>query len=97
MALSNLRKEPRREITEHVLGLVVGGGVLWLDYFVCSHAETKYTADFVFIMFILPIFALLVLFLVGMVLGPLVHLVGELVCDGLAKLGLDPRPKDRYR
>lgn len=98
MALSNIRKEPRREITESLIGMVCVAGALWLDYagsrFVNFVFFLKGPCPIALAMILLPI-VLLVVFLLGVLLVSVTHGLGEVVCGRLAKVGFDPRPKVR--
>jgi hypothetical protein len=96
MALSNIRIEPRREITETILGVVLVGGFLWLDYesalwtqeLAGGWREYPWPAG----MFCNGL--CLALILIG---GPLlIHLVGELGCEFLEGVGVRLRPRQRY-
>lgn len=112
MALSNIVKEPRREITESVFGIVAVGAYVGLDYLLCRWvlgpsassgaagdiAQTSYHYSTPY----WPIFALLMLGiglvapLVGTMLLYFTHAVGEIVCDWFKAIGADPRPRQRY-
>lgn len=96
MALSNILREPRREITETLIGALVIGAVLYGDHF---FAEWMYAGigqhDRSFI---------IVCYLIGALLGVLifffaifVHWIGESICGSLARHGLELRPKVRRR
>jgi len=107
MALSNMRREPRREITEQVIGTVavLGGAVI---FFTADYSFVKWllasdmmdihgTADVIFAVILLPIMvslALLAITFIGYGFVYVCHEAGEALC---AKLGrFDPRPKQRY-
>jgi hypothetical protein len=103
MALSNIRREPRREITESLIGIVVGGLFLGIDYcfsvwfYGVTGGDAYKGAPIVPIaigMLILPL-GLSFLVLVWMVFAYGTHALGEIVCEKLAAHNLDPRPKDR--
>lgn len=99
MALSNIVREPRRELVEQAFGLVAVIGLLVGDLIValglCLLFDGTIYApwqDIVLSMvFAVPIIAAGV-FLVG-----LMHRLGEEVCDFLADRGFDPRPTQRWR
>jgi hypothetical protein len=100
MALSNMRREPRREITESVIGVVVFVGFLVVDYYLAkwlqAHVLLK-NQDFSDLVAIM-VFSPLVIFClvgVGVMLVYLTHFFGEEVCALMAKVGVDPRPKNR--
>jgi hypothetical protein len=96
MALSNLRNEPRREITEQAIGVGVFAGFVWLDYTIARWLGAEGASEIAFAMLcgvVATVFGSMLLF--G--LSILVHALGETVCGALASLGVDPRPKQRYR
>lgn len=99
MAWSNVRKEPRREITEQILGVVVGGGWIYACWTVAHPLGLRAAFD-VPGQYIFP-----VIFTIAFAIGaPVVliatwhsfHWVGEIICGLMAALGFDPRPRDRY-
>jgi hypothetical protein len=98
MALSNIRKEPQREITESLLGIVALAGVLWLDYlgslwFYTYTGGDKYRGcPWEIGIFILPL-TLALLFFLGMGILYGTHALGEILCEALAARGLELRPK----
>lgn len=100
MALSNIKKEPRREITESTLGIVAVVGLVFLDYKASSFLSnlTKSTAngEIFLIMITIP---LLLIVVAAISVGFLyfTHFVGEEICAMMAKLNIDPRPKQRYK
>jgi hypothetical protein len=103
MAISNLRNEPRREITESVIGILTVAIMLPLYVYACHRfvmmfdpsPSDYYPAHIFTILFgwaiggtaIAVIYWLLVYF---------THDVGEFVCGWMKNLGFDPRPKIRY-
>ncbi len=101
MALSNIGREPRREITESLVGIVVMVGGLWVDYRIASYFDPYHVTGpglppwwlqivvlMIFIGIVVPMFTMLFLFLT--------HAVGEVACDILDEFRIDPRPKQRY-
>lgn len=107
MALSNIFQEPRREITESVVGIVVGSCVLsligLLDHLVAVvlmhiHFDVgKYDpqpVDIVFFHFA-AVFALVVGGVGLWIFFHATHSIGEDICDAFAKRGLELRPKIR--
>lgn len=103
MALSNIGREPRREITESVIGIVAV--VVWLGvaFLIARTFDPHYINapnDYG------PSWAFTVSFvtLVVATIGPLLffgifcltHALGEEVCDWLKAVRIDPRPKRRY-
>ena len=101
MALSNIFKEPRREITETIVGVltigIVGPTILIIDYYyakwLADHMPHPEPADVVFCMiFVGP--ASLFLLVMSLVF---IHAIGETICDKLQRRGIELRPKQRYR
>lgn len=112
MALSNIRKEPRREITESAIGIFVVGAYVSLDYLLCrwvlgpsasagaagdiAQSSQHYSPPY------WPLFAFLMLSIgiggpvIGARLLYLTHAAGEIVCGWLKAFGADPRPRQRY-
>lgn len=99
MALSNITREPQREITESVVGFALFGGFTSLDWWIASklHIEgsTSPVADF-WLFFIVGVPLCLVLAVLGTIgLVFFTHFLGKVACDLLRALRLDPRPKLR--
>lgn len=96
MALSNLTKEPRREVIEQSLGIAAFAFYIWADYAFIRWLGAVKTGDLVFGMLLgfvsIPMVGLL-LFMMLL----LAHAVGEGVCALCARAGFDPRPTRRYR
>jgi hypothetical protein len=99
MALSNVFREPRRELTESLIGSAVVGGLLWLDYYVSRQVmlADPHAPPLIICMFIFGLVGLAGVALTFIVLVVLPHWVGEEICDFLSRRGLELRPKDRYR
>lgn len=100
MALSNIFREPRREITETLIGMTLFGGFLILDHlfanwFYAYMVSNPSDCPLAVCYFVLP-FGLLVTSVILYVMAKLIHWVGEEVCDWLDDYGFDPRPKRRY-
>jgi len=100
MALSNIKREPRREITESVVGIATffgGAGLyLWGVYSLLVWLGVKSTGDFVFAMCMsLPGGFIAVVFL-GFLLT-FTHALGDTICDRLDGIGLHLRPRNRPR
>lgn len=96
MALSNIRVEPQREITESLIGIsaLVGGiGLLFVGGSIWHSVDPKTPVIAGMALSLLIVFSFVV---VGFVLLFVTHALGELICGGLAKIKLDPRPKQRY-
>lgn len=98
MALSNLRNEPRREITEQVLGVLTTaaffgidfGGAYWWNLKV-SPLEWPY---FLITMALIPM-GLFAAVMLAILLAIITHGIGEAVCEVLDNWNLDPRPRLR--
>ena len=98
MALSNIFNEPRREITESVVGTLVFSGFLPLDYFLALGFE-KITGGAghggcpwpLGMLFFVPVGLALAI----AVFVYLPHFLGEVFCGWLANAGLEVRPNDR--
>jgi len=96
MALSNLPREPRREITETLIGLLVIVPVAVIIHLIAGLFPHK---DPYIDVFFSHFFAL---FIVGfglffLWLGVIaIHNLGENVCNALAKKGLELRPRRRH-
>jgi hypothetical protein len=92
MALSNMLREPRREITETVVGVLLIGivlvgyisGACWLA------ARTNLDMPAAFFLELTAASALVLFVLVG-------HWIGETVCDALQDHGVHLRPQKRRR
>lgn len=95
MALSNIRREPRREITEQVVGIVVFVGYMAMVYGIVDALHPKDTGDWIFFTFIISVLLPAIFGLLFMLIH-LIHGVGDIVCNLLGNIGLDPRPKQRY-
>lgn len=99
MALSNILKEPRREITESGLGILFIGGLAYLDFLFGRylHNLASHPDDMPIPVGMIVGVAGIAGFIIG-VMGILyfTHFVGEQLCGWLAKRGLEIRPKTRY-
>ena len=108
MALSNIFREPRREITETgvgvvavALGLIVGSPIIFADYFVAlwfqqiTGGERQGGCPWFMGMMLIP----LIIFVLGLVLSmvaSVVHALGEATCAALDRHGIRLRPDRRY-
>jgi hypothetical protein len=99
MALSNIFREPRREITETIVGFIAffGVGGLWLaadlwlaGWFTRVVQDTSTNSYAAAAILVGPLLTggLVILF-------HIVHRIGEDVCDALARLGFELRPRRR--
>jgi hypothetical protein len=100
MALSNVFREPRREITEQLVGTIIVGAFSLVDYkfaawsligYVPRGDEAPYGVMFAFAMFVGALICPL-----AFALLTIVHFVGDKVCGWLDQRGLRLRPKERY-
>jgi hypothetical protein len=97
MALNNIFREPRREITESVLGLAAVITVAYLDYHLSAVIKSYPSfkgSDISVIAITIPWLvgagtAILWLFL------QVTHMIGEGICNSLARRGLELRPRKR--
>lgn len=100
MALGNIRREPRREITESLLGILVVAPLFYLDW----HLSAEWSVisngpPFIIALLLIPVFTVIglgILFVALLAFLAGTHALGELICDILAEVRLDPRPKNRY-
>jgi hypothetical protein len=96
MALSNIFREPKREIIESVVGVAIVGFVLYFDWkFACWFQAQVMPTDHVFR--IIGILAGLIIFMLAFGLVIFTHWVGEGVCEILKNHGLELRPNPRER
>lgn len=94
MALSNIGNEPRREITEHAAGIILIVGTLGVTYAgACWFFSPKNIGETVLAMMLTALGGVIAIGFMTV----FIHAVGEIACDVLDNLGLDPRPKQRYR
>lgn len=97
MALSNIFQEPRREITESMVGIAVFSAVMGADYglAVWFHAFTAPMQ-----IGACPIPLGMVFGFIAMLLGVacifITHAIGESACAALARRGIELRPQQRY-
>lgn len=96
MALSNMLREPRREITESVVGLLIFAVYMsvsyWFALWICEQDRaTPFAVAMVFSMlgvFYVPFALMAVMFVV--------HVAGDIACDMLEAIGVHLRPRQRY-
>lgn len=96
MALSNIRNEPRREITEQAIGFVTVTVWAVITYLIVKHLGPtnpgEWFAGFLLIGIVFP----LILGICTVGLWYFMHEIGETLCGWMTVLGFDPRPKRRY-
>jgi hypothetical protein len=93
MALSNIFREPRREITESAIGLAIIGAYLYADYCFGVWFQTATGRDHALRVAGMAIGLLITCIAALMIL--VTHWLGEFVCDSLADRGLELRPRRR--
>lgn len=101
MALSNIFKEPRRELTESAVGigviLVAAVPLGWLDYQLALSTSTPAKPeDFWLVLFLLGPFLIFVVSALVLAFFAVTHALGNAICNGLEKRGIQLRPKQRY-
>jgi hypothetical protein len=96
MALSNIFREPRREITETTVGIlvfaIVAAPLAYADY-LFAKAATK-PEDFYFFLF-LGLGIAVIVSLAGAMLFAVVHAIGQGICNALEGRGVHLRPRQR--
>lgn len=102
MALSNILKEPRREITETLAGLFIFVVLMWPDYklgvllrSLMVDSGGKPAFPVLFCMFLAALGSVTAFFFGCLVLSA-IHAFGEIICEFLDGYGIRLRPKDRY-
>lgn len=97
MALSNIWREPRRELTESVVGVGVMGAFFYGDYWLAvwlNSQDPKHAGILCWMLVGAGILALAVLIAGSLIL--FTHFIGEEICNSLAKRGIELRPQRRY-
>ena len=104
MALSNIFKEPRREITETAMGVLVtivvvplivyawwnlGLFMIWLTH------DTPSTLNIIGDAFFGMLGGIVLLAALSLVVIA-IHAIGETICNKLQRRGIELRPKQRY-
>ena len=97
MALSNIFREPRREITESIIGIVaaigvVGGGI-WIDYRIGCWIESISGTGFWHTSWEVGMGLGFIGLCALIVAAEITHALGESICEALADKGYDPRPR----
>lgn len=97
MALSNVFREPRRELTESAVGILVFFGGIALDYGFAVWFQ-GFSKDWGQGLCPIPIGMVfgLIFFVLLLGLATLTHGLGEVTCDWLAEHGVHLRPRVRY-
>jgi hypothetical protein len=92
MALSNVFREPRRELTETLIGILITSLFIGVDYLLAlwvRHHHGLNKSDSV-------VTATLLLFILVLLIVAS-HWIGEWTCNRLRDAGLELRPRNRYR
>jgi len=103
MALSNIFNEPRREITETLVGLVLAVLICVALYYGTSRAIEPLGLEFMgwpahILVMCLGVLALAATFIGSVILWGLaifIHFIGEEICNSLEERGIHLRPWDR--
>ena len=91
MALSNILKEPRREITEQLVGTLVIFALPVADAIFARYAP--WPSDYTF----WDLGIILALGVAAMVIvADMIHAIGEATCNALEARGVHLRPRRRY-
>lgn len=96
MALTNILREPRRELTETVVGLALVGPLVVADYYFAAWLQS---ADHepnplpIPLGMILGVSSLVGCVAVLVAVLMVVHVIGEALCDSLARHGRELRPR----
>jgi hypothetical protein len=96
MALSNILREPRREITETLFGMGALAIPILADVYFAVWFH-KFTGPNNACPIPVGMIIGILFFAFTGILLLISHVFGEWICDSLADRGLDPRPKQRYR
>jgi hypothetical protein len=104
MALSNIFREPRREITETVVGVALITIPVVADYFAALElqklsggwSEFPWPIGMLFVPLIVILGAMAVA-AVAFGLPLVVHAIGEIGCEALEERGIHLRPRNRVR
>jgi len=96
MALSNMRREPRREITETVVGLALVATLPAADcvFAACVHDPYGFWDGMGLGVVLLGAIALGLILLCALAL--IIHALGEATCNALERGGVQLRPRQRY-
>lgn len=104
MALSNIFREPRREITESAVGLAISIPAVWMDYEAAVWFQALTTNNqpgnepCPWPLGMLAVIPVLAICAGGIAFGFLAvtHALGDAVCIALERRGLYLRPRQRY-
>ncbi len=95
MALTNILREPRREITETVVGLAIIVPIVYLDYRFALWFEEATGPDKSCPWPIGMMFGVMIAILI--VMGAVaIHILGTGICNWLENNGIQMRPRQRF-
>lgn len=101
MALSNMVKEPRREIIETIVGLGLFSLFVFADYWFA--VWFSYVTSWIGsngLQYDIPWPVGMLVGIIGLIIAiPIIvfiHFIGDEMCNGMRNLGYDPRPTKRY-
>lgn len=99
MALSNMLREPRRELTESVIGIIVFVAFTYADLRFATWIKQHTLGsgpDGLGLPIVIGMLAGVAAIIGLAIILFVTHEVGDSVCNALAKGGLELRPKQRY-
>lgn len=96
MALSNIGREPRREITEQLFGVAVLGALIVADYNFGLWFQKITGGPDHGCPWPVGMIAGVMVFIILIGLWFAAHELGEIVCGWLKAIRIDPRPRQRY-
>lgn len=98
MALSNIIRQPRRELTESAMGILVSAvviGILYLPgYYLGSWFQEATIGPSPDLIWLWTLIAMVLLFFGGWIVLLITHSVGERFCNNLANRGIELRGND---
>ena len=99
MALSNIFREPRREITESVVGLSIFGVFLYGDYHLTKWALAELPHGGPPLPIAMILVGVGIFFACGFsfLILVLTHALGDAICNALQRNGVHLRPRVRHR
>ncbi len=99
MALSNIFREPRREITESAVGLAIFSAAVWADYqfalWFKDATQGMLNEKDPGCPLPLGMFLGVIAAFVGLVVLFLTHALGDGICNALQRNGIHLRPRNR--
>lgn len=95
MALSNIFREPRREITETLIGVTAAVIIMVIPYYFAEWLEVASGGRTRGVPVFIGIFVGIALEATSVALLFFIHFIGEEICDWLDERGLRLRPRSR--